>query len=109
MREGFWYSKYEPHLPMPVASGWTSAEAQSFAEKLTKVEAKAERMGYMGLSTCRLCPNFGNSAPPFGKMNGSREFNLEEWTWPEGLMHYIVSHDLKPSAEFVAFIESKVP
>jgi hypothetical protein len=101
MKEGFWYSEWEPHLPMPIGSGWLGQEAKTLAAKLEAVEKWAKCEGYMGSSWCRLCP----STSPRGRMNGSHEYELDGWTWPEGLIHYIRIHNLKPSDEFIVFIE----
>jgi len=42
--------------------------------------------GYRGFSTCRIC----------GKMNGSRDHFRGPFRYPQGYLHYIIDHDVKP-------------
>ena len=46
---------------------------------------------YRGISRCRLC----------GVRNCSRTFSDGAWEWPEGLLHYIGKHRVKPPQEFI--------
>jgi hypothetical protein len=101
--EGFWHDKYERKndgLPMPVANKNPWGNQQFFLEVLNRVE-KGIRitpdMCYRGYSECRICKC----------VNGSMEYQLDEWIWPEGFRHYVDRHNVKPSNEFIAFILSK--
>lgn len=98
-REGFWKSTEEPDLPMPVAQDTPWEWQECFLDLLESLEDKARgRYGtitrYRGWSTCRLC----------GAHNGSVEFRIWEWEWPEGLRHYIEAHNVRPSVEFQEFV-----
>lgn len=89
-KEGFWYSKYEPDLPTPVANDEPWEGQAGFITRLQEVEKVAQCISYRGFSSCRIC----------GCMNGSREFLHNGFRWPQGLMHYITEHNVQPSAEF---------
>jgi hypothetical protein len=75
--------------PEPVDAAWL--------EKLVRVQQSATVKHYMGLSMCRLC----------GERNGSREFELGGWVWPEGLAHYYRDHAVHPSPKFRAFVDAR--
>ena len=105
MKEGFWYSEYEPDLPMPVPNDSPWVGQEGFIKALDRIESRlnALAMGpggdiyvlsFRGWSQCRVC-NCGN---------GSTQFLLRHWTWPEGLRHYIEVHNVKPSPEFIDLI-----
>jgi|SRR5215208_4033156 len=101
-KEGFWRapptSFYEDPqyrgLPWPEAHDEPMEDKEVFLEALNYAEAFAEVTSYRGWSTCRLC----------GKHNGSVQFDLRGWTWPEGYRHYIEVHNVRPSPEFKAFV-----
>jgi hypothetical protein len=95
-KEGFWYSKYEPDLPMPKAFKHPWKNKDIFLSMLEKVEARAQVTAYRGWSTCRLC----------GRHNGSQEFEYRGWRWPEGYRHYVQEHNVIPSPAFDRFIEA---
>lgn len=110
---GFWYSKLEPTLPMPVnySGDWEGGAdfravlimlqirmSNSHGFGLAKREANplGEVCQYKGFSICRLC----------GSGNGSREFTLRGFTWPEGYLHYLQEpHFVPPDPEFQQFIK----
>jgi hypothetical protein len=52
---------------------------------------------YRGSSTCRCC----------GESNGYREFRIEDWCWPEGLMHYVKEHNVEPPEDFKQWVLEK--
>lgn len=89
MKEGFWSKTNRPQ-PGGITSRW----AAQFVAQLSRVEAKARKRGYKGSSKCRVC----------GQRNGSYEFDYRGWVWPEGLKHYIIEHNVKPSGRFIIFI-----
>lgn len=62
-------------------------------ELLTLQYASVKR--YRGFSTCRLC----------GKMNGTNEYILDDYKYPEGLMHYYIHHNVHPSINFKNYID----
>lgn len=92
--EGFWYSKDEPDLPMPVENSIDPELKQAFLSALQEIQKQAEQEHYMGWSDCRLCD----------KMNGSRELYFMGWKWPEGYIHYIQDHNVAPTKEFHDFV-----
>ena len=93
-KEGFWKSSCEPDLPSPAPND-TPWEGQNvFVQQLKHVEQNAKCVRYRGFSTCRVC----------GCLNGTKEFSHNNWKWPEGLMHYIVEHNVQPSIEFQEMI-----
>jgi hypothetical protein len=62
--------------------------------------------GYLGSSSCRLCPN--------GTLNGSQEYEVHSnvqrlhIAWPEGLMHYYHIHHVEPDPAFVRIVNELV-
>lgn len=93
-KEGFWYSKYEPSLPMPVGNDKPWNGQREFVLKLKKKQETARCRAYKGSSMCRIC----------NEHNGSEEFSTKEWTWPQGLLHYIEEHNVEPSLAFQEMI-----
>jgi hypothetical protein len=102
--EGFWHDKYERKndgFPMPVANEKPWMHQQFFLEVLKRVENGIRitpDMRYMGDSECRICEC----------VNGSIEYRLNEWVWPEGFRHYVEKHNVMPSKEFIDFIMNKI-
>lgn len=94
MREGFWSTGEGSNLPLPtaVAGHWSGRER--FLGALHSVEAKAGAAAFKGSSRCRIC----------GGQNGSREFRWNGWRWPEGYLHYVEDHGVRPSLAFEEFI-----
>lgn len=95
-KEGFWWSKFEPRLPMPAAQPRAWKGKKSFLRSLGRVEMTVEYSQYRGSSKCRICD----------MLNGSKTFHTDEWEWPSGLRHYIEAHNVEPTPEFRDFIES---
>jgi hypothetical protein len=62
--------------------------------------------GYLGSSSCRLCPN--------GTLNGSQEYEVHSnvqrlhIAWPEGLIHYYHVHHVEPDAAFMRIVNELV-
>lgn len=92
--EGFWKSRTEPDLPMPVELTEPWGGQSDFLIDLEEVESHAEFDQYRGLSGCRICQC----------LNGSREYKTPGARWPQGLKHYISEHNVKPSETFQAYI-----
>lgn len=94
-REGFWRSSMEPDLPMPVTDvAWPERDA--FLVRFAKVEGMARKLAYRGMSRCRVC----------GKPNGCQTLSLHGWEWPSGFLHYVRDHGVKPSDDFIAFVDA---
>ena len=101
-REGFWAKSEKTviaeHLPFPLAHKKPWKGRKVFLSNLKEVEEQTTkvRVEHMkGISVCRLC----------GKGNGSAEYSFNGWTWPVGLLHYVKMHNVRPSEEFIKFIE----
>lgn len=91
--EGYWRTSYAPELPMPATDvDWP--ERDRFLPLLDDVQKAARARYTKGMSTCRIC----------GETNGSIEYELDEWKWPEGLRHYLSDHGVRPTADFEAFV-----
>ncbi len=114
---GFWSSAFAapgkpvgPRSPLfHVDASWPLDERRRLVRALRALEAhlcatvrdlnasmpaSAEKVVcFRGWSLCRVCR----------QKNGSQEF-VSDFTWPEGYKHYIVDHELRPPAEFVAFV-----
>ena len=93
--EGYWRNSKEEvsELPWPTPErSWTGRLA--FLALLESAEANAERVAYRGISLCRICRC----------KNGNAALQLENWDWPSGYKHYLVDHDVRPSADFEKFI-----
>lgn len=103
--EGFWWSKYEPHLPKPIALDYEWKGRKALLDAINYVEQAVTsnvldvRVDfYRGHSRCRICE----------ERNGSSEFRCSfmksVWVWPAGLRHYIRAHNVRPSQAFQEFI-----
>jgi hypothetical protein len=96
MREGFWRSAAEPHLPMPtVDAEWH--DRNTFISRLVALQRRARSTAYKGSAPCRLCDR---------RRNGSETFSLLGWEWPSGYLHYLTDHGVRPSAAFEAFVSA---
>ena len=122
-KEGFWYSEYEKHFPMPeeFKGEW---DRDSFLCNLIELEDllmstyqavvdmyndgdcrpydRYQKSGVnvtesRGFSVCRVC----------GCANGSRTFVHGGFMWPDGFRHYIEEHNVKPSDEFIEMVGKK--
>jgi len=92
--EGFWRSRDEPDLPMPIADvDWDRRDA--FIASLRSLETRARRTAFKGSAPCRLCDR---------RSNGSETLTFAGWRWPSGYMHYVRDHGVKPSTRFERFV-----
>ena len=101
---GFWRSvgkvkfpQYE-HLPHPrefVDESWAVSERASVTDILLSLTIPGvDFRQYRGLSPCRFC----------GERNGSKEYYTNEFRWPEGYVHYVEEHAVKPPQEFIEYL-----
>lgn len=90
--EGYWNNTRNdyPEYPLPNHSDEAFDGKSLLITRLVFLEHSLDPEAYRGWSTCRLC----------GCMNGSREYVQGDWRWPEGLMHYIMVHNVEPSVGF---------
>jgi|GEM_PF-2353240 len=90
---GYWKSEFEVNLPHPinfVDSEWNSNEKNKIIRHLNKSHfLPGVAAGY---SYCRLCHK---------KDNGCREKSDGQFVWPEGFLHYVEEHNVKPPQEFI--------
>lgn len=102
--EGYWGPGFQ--TPASNSSPWHDQDL--FLGKLRLVEGVLPQRGYKGSAPCRFMDKCGLSK------NGSREFEdkywKEGWTvvWPEGFRHYIEVHNLKPTQEFLTYVDEAV-
>ncbi len=53
---------------------------------------------YLGLSPCRICNGYF----------GSKDLTDNVYIWPEGFVHYLKEHGVKPPQEFIEHVLSEV-
>lgn len=91
---GYWKSPSTPHYPHPiqlVQKNWPSTEQKKVVDYLKKAPFMPYAAG--GHSYCRFA---------CGKeQNGNREQSDGLYVWPEGFVHYVEQHQVKPPQEFV--------
>lgn len=99
--EGYWWSEREPQFPKPEHSNIPFENKDKVIEKLKDLQINRlkEFQGnrrvsithFKGFSICRCCK----------QSNGSGEYSHKNWKWPEGLLHYIEAHNVRPSDDFL--------
>jgi hypothetical protein len=95
-RVGFWWSPDEPDLPHPrdfVDESWDESERRRVIEYLET----SYLVPYVacGLSWCRMgCPGVPADI-------GSQDLTDGTWLYPEGFVHYLRHHRVKPPANFL--------
>lgn len=98
-RVGFWFSAEEPHLPDPtqfVDSSWDMGERIKVIRYLRDGRFTGE---HQNNATCRMgCrSNYGM---------GRHDMTDGEYSWPEGFVHYVESHSVKPAEDFLQHIRN---
>lgn len=98
MIEGYWYSGREGcNLPIPVPNILSKVEAYDLYMLIVEKEKSSTSVTYRGFSTSRID----------GSTLGSNEFRYKEWSWPGDFAeHYVLKHRVKPSEEFIKFLDS---
>jgi hypothetical protein len=99
-RVGFWRSDQQPTLPDPrvlVDTNWDAAERMRVIDYLESCYYIPVAQG--GPSWCR----FGCSPRPADI--GTQDLTDGVWVFPEGLVHYIRSHGVKPPVEFLEHMQ----
>ena len=97
-RVGYWWSPEEPTLPHPrdyVDTAWDAGERQ-------RVIAYLSRCNYLnawcGFSWCRFgCSNYDDM--------GTCDLTDGTWLFPEGLVHYVRHHAVKPPQDFLEHMQ----
>lgn len=92
IRIGYWSGEHAP--------GWP--DVSDFVDNSWDQDERADVSNYlrygtivwycMGFSACRIC----------GKQNGNCEFSDGTFIWPEGLVHYVEDHAVRPPQRVVA-------
>ena len=107
LRVGFWWSEEDPTLPHPkdfVDPEWPEQERDQVLAYLDS--AYMMNYAYAGRSWCRLgCPRAARDM-------GSLDLTDGVWLFPEGLAHYLRTHQVKPCGEFLEHIRKsgyKIP
>ena len=86
-------------LPWPselVDDTWDVAERERV---IAYLERGTIHESWRGWSTCRLC----------GRPNGSRDHTDDVYVWPEGYVHYVRDHAVRPPADFIAHALERYP
>ena len=97
---GYWRSEDEPELPDPAEFLDASWDPEERAVVSRYLAGGDRAISWRGLSWCRLCEL---------KHNGSHCLSDETYVWPEGLAHYVEVHSLRPPAEFLQHVLSRLP
>jgi hypothetical protein len=91
---GYWQNATFPYLPDPhdyVDDSWNAHEREVVLQHLN---AGVIQYAHLRAQQCHICGgSFGNNDITDGR-----------WSWPEDLVHYVISHHVKPDAEFVAWV-----
>lgn len=89
--EGYWWSERTPQFPKPEHSDNPFENKDAIVKKLKSIQSRQRMNHFKGFSVCRCCK----------QCNGSGEYSHKNWKWPEGLLHYIEAHNVKPSEQFI--------
>lgn len=95
--EGYWNDGSKGcklPFPKPSPSSWPG-KGKFMAALVKRQKECPEPKACKGSSTCRLC----------GIKNGSSSYEHPDgWHWPDGYMHYVKVHNVKPSEAFHKFV-----
>ena len=104
-RVGFWDPRRNPQVealmpwddatlegkrPKENSTTLTDEQQAALLQKLRQIEKRASSLASFGASWCRVC----------GVTNGSLEYSMDGWTWPQGYGHYIESHSIEMDPAF---------
>jgi len=96
---GFWSDEHlDTALPHPrefIDPAWSSQERAIVANYLRNGQ---EHASYRGFSYCRF-----HCGKPSTQM-GSRDLTDGVYVWPQGFVHYIEDHNVKPPQEFISHV-----
>lgn len=99
---GFWgkkrnYAGYETYV-IPAEAIDPSWNPEERGLVVTYLSQGSTRTRWRGYTACGIC----------GIRNGSTDLTDGEWVWPQGYVHYLVSHEVKPPKEFVEHVLAKM-
>jgi len=99
---GFWWSEERPDLPHPrdaVDPDWFDSEGEQLLSYLE--QAHHLPYAYFGFSWCRLgCPDIPADI-------GTQDLTDGTYLFPEGLMHYVRVHAVRPPHEFLEHVRAQ--
>lgn len=81
---------------IPPESTTPFADRDSFLPLLRKVQESSRLERIRGMSCCPYC----------GEMMMLGEYTKDNWLWSYSYQHMIEHHNVKPSAEFIAYVET---
>jgi hypothetical protein len=98
---GYWitsFNDFEYIAPQELLAEYPGRTKQRLTEYL---EGGRILESYLGQATCRFpnCEHF-----EWSNGIGSDEFTDGVWAWPEGLIHYVVRHDVRLPDEFISHV-----
>jgi hypothetical protein len=101
-RVGYWKSESEPLLPHPgvlIDEAWDRRERD---QVIAYLEASyLSPVFWCGHSWCRFgCPSHSTDL-------GSADLTDGTWIFPEGFVHYLRSHHVKPPYEFLEYVRRR--
>ena len=102
---GFWIDPDDPetqHLPDPrqfIDTGWNPRERDQVIRYVRQGEEEDACLGY---SWCRFECGIPN------EQMGNRDLTDGDYVWPEGYVHYIEKHNVKPPEEFIEHVRRKL-
>lgn len=73
---------------------WKRDHFKEYLQVTSYLAAGRIKDAYAGSSCCRIC----------GMSNGSCDITDDIWVWPEGFLHYIIEHNVKPPQKFIDYI-----
>lgn len=101
-----WYGNKYGHYPIADSAIYDQAkdiEALQYLEQKIKQyplcklkDPKYNENSYLGYSECRICH----------KDNGDIEYKFDEWTWPNGYLHYLTEHNIAIHHNFAEYIKT---
>lgn len=91
---GFWFCPEQPYLPQPkklIDIYWNAEEKKKVIDHLKNGKVIES---YKGWSECRIC----------NCHNGCQDMTDDVYLWPEGFLHYLEVHSVKPDQKFIDYV-----
>ena len=98
--EGYWYSKYSNQYPMPIPNILTDIQANEIYNLILEKQNESFVIRYRGRSRSRITE----------QILGCVEYvHSSGWIWPGDFAeHYVLNHKVKPTDEFLNFLNYKI-
>ena len=71
-------------------------DQKDIIKKIEKIQKVAHEKHYRGYSECRVC---------WYERNGSKEYFIDYFVWPEGYIHYLKDHNVAVDKEFGEYVD----